>query len=104
MLQIHAQINKMLIEPMLKPMQVERKLVKFRKVMNKVMAQPIRFENIDLSTRKVEYKDHHGEIQIAKLEGRITTRIEKYANKTRVLVFTNVNDDYLKPYKRTMHT
>jgi len=104
MLNIHAQINKMLIEPMLKPMQVERKLVKFRKVMNRVMAQPIRFENVDLSTRKVEYKDHHGEIQTAKLEGRITTRIEKYANKTRVLVFTNVNDDYLKPYKRTMHT
>lgn len=104
MLQIHAQINKMIIEPMLKPMQVERKLVKVRKAIYKIMAQPIRFENVDLSTRKVEYKDHHGEIQTAKLEGRITTRIEKYANKTRVLVFTNVNEDYLKPYKRTMHT
>ena len=36
MLQIHAQINKMIIEPMMKPMQVERKLVKVRKAIYKV--------------------------------------------------------------------
>lgn len=103
MLQIHAQINKNVIEPMLKPMQVERKLVKFRKVMNKVMVNPIRFENVDLTTRKAEFIDFNGETQTATLEGRITTRIEKYENKTRVLVFTNVHDDFLKPYKRTKH-
>jgi hypothetical protein len=92
----------MILEPILKPIQIERKLVKFRKLMNKIMVQPIRFENVDLSTRKFDFVDHHGQHQTAKLEGRINTRIEKYANKTRVLVFTNVNDDYLKPYKKTM--
>jgi hypothetical protein len=102
MLQLHTQINKRFVEPMLKPMQVDRKLVKVRKLIYKIMAQPIRFDNVELSTRKVDFVNHHGQLQTSKLEGRITTRIEKYANKTRVLVFTNVDENYGKPYKKTM--
>jgi hypothetical protein len=30
--------------------------------------------------------------------------IEKYQNKQLVLVFTNVDEVYLKPYKKTIHT
>lgn len=102
MLQLHSEISKRLIEPILKPIRIDRGVVRVRKIMNKIMVQPIRFDNVELSTRKVDFVDHHGQLQTIKLEGRITTRIEKYANKTRVLVFTNVDENYLKPYKRTM--
>ena len=113
MLQIHTQVNKMIIEPMLKPMQVERKLVKVRKALNRVMRNPIRFQHVKLTTRTVrtvhviEDKENTKVTtfaHVSKLKGDIQTRIETYQNKTVVLVFTNVSDNYLKPYEKTMHT
>ncbi len=84
MLKIHAHINKMIIEPALKPMQVERKAVKFRRVMNKIMHNPIRIQNVILPTK-------------------VATRIEKYANKQVILVFTNAQDVFLKPLNKLEH-
>ena len=84
-------------------LQFKNQLVKIRKIIYKLIAQPIRVENVELSTRKFDFVDHNGQNQTAKLEGRITTRIEKYANKTRILVFTDVNSVFLKPLKKTIH-
>lgn len=111
MLQIHTQINKMFLEPMLKPIKLERNLVKVRKVINKIMVQPIRFQHVKLTTRTVrtlhviEDKENTKVTtfaHVSKLKGEIQTRIETYQNKTRVLVFTNVDENYLKPYKKTI--
>lgn len=107
MLQIHTQINKMILEPMLKPMQFDRKIVKVRKALNRLMRNPIRFQHVKLTTRVVETTrliDGKEVTQVSKLKGDIQTRIETYQNKTVVLVFTDVSDNYLKPYKKTMHT
>jgi hypothetical protein len=113
MLKFHTQINKMVIEPMLKPMQIDRKIVRVRKVLNRVMQNPIRFQHITLTTRTlrtvhiIEDKENTKVTtfaHVSKLKGDIQTRIETYQNKTVVLVFTNVSDNYLKPYKKTMHT
>lgn len=111
MLQIHAQIQDYAIDPLLrivkKPLQVERKLVKFRKIINKVMQNPIRFQNVEIGPKTAEQprKLINNEIvtELSTIKGNITTRIETYANKTRVLVFTNADDVYLKPYKKTIH-
>ncbi len=113
MLQIHTQINKMILEPMLKPMQIDRKIVKVRKALNRLMRNPIRFQHVKLTTRTVrtlhviEDKENVKVTtfaHVSKLKGDIQTRIETYQNKTVVLVFTDVKDVYLKPYKKTMHT
>jgi len=107
MLQIHTQINKMIFEPMLKPMQIDRKIVKVRKALNRLMRNPIRFQHVKLTTRVVETTrliDGKEVTHVSELKGDIQTRIETYQNKTVVLVFTNVSDNYLKPYKKTMHT
>lgn len=85
MLQIQEQINKMLIEPMMKPMQVERKIVKFRRLIYTIMHNPNRIQNVQLPTQ-------------------VAIRIEKYTNKQRILVFTNAEDVYLKPFSKTIHT
>jgi hypothetical protein len=108
MLQIHTQINKMVIEPMLKPMQIDRKIVKVRKALNRLMRNPIRFQHVKLTTRTVEtihiLPNDQSITHVSNLKGDIQTRIETYQNKTVVLVFTNVSDIYLNPYKKTMHT
>ena len=107
MLQIHTQINKMFVEPMLKPIQIDRKIVKVRKALNRLMRNPIRFQHVKLTTRVVETTrliDGKEVTHVSKLKGDIQTRIETYQNKTVVLVFTDVSDNYLKPYKKTMHT
>ncbi len=107
MLQIHTQINKMILEPMLKPIQFDRKIVKVRKALNRLMRNPIRFQHVKLTTRVVETTrliDSKEVTHVSKLKGDIQTRIETYQNKTVVLVFTDVSDNYLKPYKKTMHT
>jgi hypothetical protein len=107
MLQIHTQINKMILEPMLKPIQFDRKIVKVRKALNRLMRNPIRFQHVKLTTRVVETTrliDGKEITQVSELKGDIQTRIETYQNKTVVLVFTDVSDNYLKPYKKTMHT
>ena len=68
----------------LKPIQIDRKIVRLRKALNRLMRNPIRFEHVKLSTN-------------------VASRIETYANKTVVLVFTDIDDNYLKPYSKTMH-
>lgn len=99
--------------PKLKPIQIDRKIVKFRKAINRIMRNPIRFQHVKLTTRTVrtlhviENKENTKVTtfaHVSKLKGDIQTRIETYQNKSVVLVFTNVSDIYLKPYKKTMHT
>lgn len=96
------------LQPMLKPIQLDRKLVKIRQRLNYILNKPIRFQNVVLSTRIVETQyrinDNETITQTSKLEGRIATRIEKYENKQLVLVFTDVDEVYLKPYKKFIHT
>ncbi len=113
MLKFHSQINKLVIEPMLKPIQIDRKIVRVRKGLNRLMRNPIRFQHVKLTTRTVrtvhviEDKENTKVLtfaKVSKLKGEIQTRIETYQNKTVVLVFTDVSDNYLKPYKKTMHT
>jgi hypothetical protein len=97
-----------LMAPVLKPIQIDRKIVKVRKVLNKIMRHPVRIQNVNLSTLTVEtihlLPNKQSVTHVSKLKGRIATRIETYANKQVVLVFTNVNDAYLKPYKKTVHS
>jgi hypothetical protein len=92
------------IDLVLKPIQLDRKLVKFIKKINKLINKPIRFQNVNLSTRIVEtqyiLEGNETITQISKLEGRIATRIETYENKQVVLVFTNVDNNYLKPFHK----
>lgn len=113
MLQLHTQINKMVIEPMLKSIQIDRKIVRLRKVLNRVMQNPIRFQHVTLTTRTlrtihvIEDKENTKVTtfaHVSKLKGDIQTRIDTYQNKTVILVFTNVSDNYFKPYKKTTHT
>lgn len=73
-----------LIEPALKPIQLDRKIVMFRKKLNRLMNTTNRFQNVTLSNN-------------------VKTRIEKYENKQVVLVFANIDSVCLKPYKKVFH-
>lgn len=92
------------LNPVLKPIRIDRIAVRVRRNINKLMRTPIRYQNVNLSTRIVETEyrlnDTETITQTSKLEGRIATRIETYQNKQVVLVFTNADDDYLKPFNK----
>lgn len=81
---IQNSIQQNIVKPALKPIQFERKIVKFRKVINKIMNNPNRIENTRLTSN-------------------VATRIEKYENKQIILVFSNADTVYLKPYKKNIH-
>lgn len=105
-----SQIPNFIIEPILKPMRIERKIVNVRKVLNKIMRNPIRYQHITIPTRTVrsEYLINEANsigvsTKVNRLKAKIVTRIETYQNKQVVFVFTNVSHNYLKPYKKTMH-
>jgi len=78
---LHSKIQSYIVKPATEPMQIERKLVVFRNLINRIMQNPIRFHDVTLPTG-------------------IKTRVEKYANRNRVLVFTDTSEVYLRAYKR----
>ncbi len=100
-----------IIAPVLKPIQIDRTVVKFRKVIKKIMRQPVRIQNITVSNRiaKMQHVVNDANqvgvyTKVTVLKGEIVTRIETYANKQVIFVFANIDDKFLKPYKKTIHT
>lgn len=118
MLQLHVKIQNHLLNPFLKPIQIDRGIVKIRKVLNKLTHTNVKFKNVTLGERTAETvhviytldankkiipSKTITETKISKLGGMITTRIEKYENKQRILVFSTIDDVYLKPIKKYIH-
>lgn len=81
-LALHVKIQNRIIKTATEPIRIERKLVMFRRFINNIMQNPIRFHDVTLPTG-------------------VKTRDEKYSNGRRILVFTEADDVFLKKYKRS---
>ncbi len=85
--------------------QVIRKIVTLRTILNRIMRTPQRFETIELkpivavTNYQVTDKNNKPFIQsyTHTLNGKLYTRIETYKNKQTVQVVANINSRYLRP-------
>ncbi len=79
---LHSNIQNYIVKTAKEPIRIERKLVVFRNLINRIMRNPIRFHDVTLPTG-------------------VKTRNEKYANGHLILVFTDADEVFLRPTKKS---